>query len=77
MSDEVFEATTVYARAARINRDLLLEQAGFIYDLAMEEYSKNKDKYRLLMGVANMLYMIDDGKYQVTIVENFDNMGVY
>ena len=77
MSDEAFEATTSYERSARMNKDILLEQAVVIYKLAMEEYGKNDHRYRLLMGVANLLYMLENGKYRVIVVEPFENMGQY
>lgn len=74
------ETTTVMTRPAVFDRAVLINQAHLIYDLAMnaghstdEEY----DKYRTLMGVANLLYDIHAGRCTVTVVNNYDNLGIY
>jgi hypothetical protein len=65
-------------RPANFHQETLREQAHLVYCLAMDYHSMGEvEKYDQLMGVANLLYMIDCGKYEVTVVEDFDNLGVY
>lgn len=65
-------------RPACINEKVLNTQAHMVYELAIKAFDDgNTDNYRLLMGVANMLYQISGGKFKLTVVEGYDNCGVY
>ena len=60
------------------DKELLASQAATIYNLAMQEMSSgNNDGYRVLMGVANMLYMIENETYEVIEIKHYGNTGIY
>jgi len=65
-------------REAVFEETILLEQAQLVYNLALDAYAKgNMPAYDKLMGVANLLYMIECGTYVVHVTTDFDNLGVY
>lgn len=65
-------------REAFFEETVLLEQAQLVYSLAMDAYAKNNmPAYDKLMGVANLLYMIECGTYVVHVNTDYDNLGVY
>jgi hypothetical protein len=74
------ETVTVTSRPAVFEADVLSEQAYTIYRLAMEagmETDEQQHKYRVLMGVANLLYDIQSGRCVVIVRDNYDNLGIY
>lgn len=65
-------------REAIFEETVLLEQAYLVYDLAMKAYGNNDmPTYDKLMGVANLLYMIESGTFVVHVHGDYDNLGVY
>jgi hypothetical protein len=65
-------------REAVFENTILLEQANLVYSLAMKTYADgDMSAYDKLMGVANILYMMECGTYVVHVHTDFDNLGVY
>jgi hypothetical protein len=74
------ETTTVTSRPAVFEESILTEQAYTVYRLAMEcdlDTDEGTHKYRVLMGVANLMYDIQSGRCVVLVRDNYDNLGIY
>jgi hypothetical protein len=63
-------------RPVIFNKDLLREQCEFLYSLSLDA-KENQERYRLLMGVTNLLYMIECDYYKVTESDAYGNTGIY
>jgi len=67
-----------YVNEIQIQGDVLDKQAEYLYKTAMNLWDEGKkDEYRLVMGVANMLFMFKEGTYTIREIRNFANTGVY
>lgn len=67
-----------YVRPILLNQEILDNQAAYLYNMAMRLWDDGKkDEYHLVMGVANMLFMLKDGTYTIQEIRNFANTGVY
>lgn len=65
-------------RDAVLNNEILLVQASKVYNVSIACYDAgDMEGYRLFMGVSNMLYMLHDGKYKLSVQEHEDNCGIY
>ena len=65
-------------RPACMDKDVLYRQAVMTYELAMLSFKDgNHENYRLLMGVAYMLFHLECGKFKITVSEGYDNCGIY
>jgi hypothetical protein len=64
--------------SAPIDRPTCLEQASLAYSMYEEEASKgNTDTAALWMGIAHLLFHLEDGSYTLTQTLSKPNMGVY
>lgn len=71
-----------YNEDAKFDDAMLQKQAALVYYLAFDALegttpNLNKEDYKVLMGVANMLYHMRDGSLKVTRVCDYVNTGVY
>lgn len=62
---------------AMFNKDVLHLQANMVYNLAMNTHKSDYNNYRLLMGVANMLFMMSSGEIKCTRIQEYANTGIY
>lgn len=67
-----------FDRPANLDSDTLYQQAGLVYNLAMSADRKNDEtEYRLLMGVAHMLFMLSAKAMSLSVKDTHDNLRIY
>lgn len=58
-----------------VNSSVCLEQASLIYDLWRKEQDP-RNKF-LFMGIANLLFNLEEGSLKLTRTEYYPNTGIY
>lgn len=67
-----------FDRPANLDKDTLNLQAGLIYNIAMSAERKNDEtEYRLLMGVAYILFMLSAEAMSLHVKDTHDNLRIY
>ncbi len=65
-------------RPVIFNKDLLREQCEVLYAMSLDAHdAQDQEQYRLLMGVTNLLHMIECDYYKVTESDAYGNTGIY
>jgi hypothetical protein len=67
-----------FSVVAPVDKATCLQQASLAYSMYEDEASKgNTDTAALWMGVAHLLFHLEDGSYTLTQTISKPNMGVY
>jgi hypothetical protein len=67
-----------FSVVAPVDKATCLQQASLVYSMYEDEASKgNTDTAALWMGIAHLLFHLEDGSYTLTQTISKPNMGVY